>query len=98
MLDFKDKRLTVLLERLKMRSFAEFASDQEKQDWSDWVRQKLLAEGDHLNLKKFRVEIEELRKQSMLPEQKHRLLDELLDHAQKLSVKYELGDLDIVRN
>ena len=95
-LDFRDKRLTVLLERLKMRSFPEFASDQEKKDWSDWVGQKLLAEGDHLNLKKFQSEIEQLRKESLLPEKKHRLLDELLDYAQKLTLKYQLGDTEIV--
>ena len=95
-LDFRDKRLTVLLERLKMRSFPEFASDQEKKDWSDWVGQKLLAEGDHLNLKKFQSEIEQLRKESLLPEKKHRLLDELLDYARKLTLKYQLGDTEIV--
>ena len=95
-LDFRDKRLTVLLERLKMRSFPEFASDHEKKDWSDWVGQKLLAEGDHLNLKKFQSEIEQLRKESLLPEKKHRLLDELLDYAQKLTLKYQLGDTEIV--
>ena len=95
-LDFRDKRLTVLLERLKMRSFPEFASDQEKKDWSDWVGQKLLAEGDHLNLKKFQSEIEQLRKESLLPEKKHRLLDELLDYAQKLTLKYQLGDTEIL--
>ena len=95
-LDFRDKRLAVLLERLKMRSFPEFASDQEKKDWSDWVGQKLLAEGDHLNLKKFQSEIEQLRKESLLPEKKHRLLDELLDYAQKLTLKYQLGDTEIL--
>ena len=95
-LDFRDKRLTVLLERLKMRSFPEFASDQEKKDWSDWVGQKLLTEGDHLNLKKFQSEIEQLRKESLLPEKKHRLLDELLNYAQKLTSKYQLSDIEIV--
>ena len=95
-LDFRDRRLTVLQERLKMRSFPEFATDQEKKDWSEWVGQKLLAEGDHLNLRKFQCEIEQLRKESLLPEQKHRLLDELLDHAQQLTLKYKLGDTEIV--
>ncbi|GIS51613.1 MAG: hypothetical protein Ct9H90mP27_1040 [Gammaproteobacteria bacterium] len=65
----------------------------------DWVGQKLLAEGDHPKiLKKFQSEIEQLRKESLLPEKKHRLLDELLDYAQKLTLKYQLGDTEIWGN
>ena len=91
-LDFKDKRLPVLCDRLKMRSFSEYASDDEKSDWNAWVRQKLLSDGEHLNLQKFDSEIEQLRKVSMLTEQKHRLLDELLDYGNSIRTKYEIDD------
>ena len=91
-LDFRDKRLPVLLDRLKMRSFSEYASDDEKNEWTSWVRQKLLADGEHLSLQKFDSEIEQLRKESMLSEQKHRLLDELIEHANQIKEKYELNE------
>ena len=91
-LDFRDKRLPVLLDRLKMRSFSEYASDDEKKEWTSWVRQKLLADGEHLSLQKFNSEIEQLRKESMLSEQKHRLLDELIEHANQIKEKYELNE------
>ncbi len=91
-LDFKDKRLPVLWDRLKMRSFSDNASDDEKAEWTDWVRQKLLADGEHLNLRKFNSEIERLRKESMLSEQKHRLLDELLEYANQVRAKYEIDE------
>ena len=91
-LDFKDKRLPVLSDRLKMRSFSEYASDDEKNEWTDWVRQKLLSDGEYLNLHKFDSEIEQLRKEGMLTEQKHRLLDELLDYGNSIRAKYEIED------
>ena len=91
-MDFRDKRLPVLRDRLKMRSFSEYASDDEKKEWAGWVRQKLLTDGEHLSLQKFDWEIEQLRKESMLSEQKHRLLDELVEHANHIREKYELNE------
>ena len=91
-LDFNDGRLRVLSDRLKMRSFSEHARDSEKAEWVDWVRQKLLGEGEYLNLPKFESEIAQLRRETMLTEQKHRLLDELLEHASDIRAKYEIDD------
>jgi Exonuclease C-terminal. len=75
-----------------MRSFSEHAGDSKKAEWVDWVRQKLLGEGEYLNLPKFESEIAQLRRETMLAEQKHRLLDELLKHASDIRAKYEIDD------
>ena len=45
-----------------------------------------------LNLPKFESEIAQLRRETMLTEQKHRLLDELLEHASDIRAKYEIDD------
>ena len=94
-LDFKDQRLPTLSNRIKVRSFPEKATELEREQWVEWVRQKLLADGEHLSLSKFIQEIKQLRKESMLTEQKHRLLDELLEYANQICLQYRI-DSDLL--
>ena len=43
-MDFNDRRLVVLAERLKARSFSDLQSEEERQAWVSFVREKLAAE------------------------------------------------------
>ncbi len=96
-LDFDDKRLLSLSQRLKARDFNELLSDAEAAQWREFVSAKLHAEtAPWLTLQTYTQRIEELRLQETdtdcanadESERRNRLLDALAEHANSLAGRY----------
>ena len=96
-LDYEDKRLLSLSQRLKARDFNELLSDAEAAQWREFVTAKLHTEtAPWLTLQAYTQRIEELRLQATdtdcdnaaESERRIRLLDALAEHAGSLSGRY----------
>ncbi len=92
-LDFSDSRLRELAQRLKARSFAERLTPAEREEWHEFVRDKLMArDAPWLTLERFSERVAAL--QENLPadpaaaERQSRLLAELSGYADQLKQKY----------
>ncbi len=85
-LDYRDKRLTKLVSRLKARSFAERQSPEEVARWQEFVRSKLQPEGDvpWRTLERFHRELDELAEAGTAPE----LVRELGEYGAALRARY----------
>ncbi len=89
-LDYADRRLVSLSARLKSRSFAELLSEEERQDWHEFVRDKLNADdAPWLTLKEFAARLDRIRQE---PEgddpRRQKLLGELEAYAGGLKARY----------
>jgi exodeoxyribonuclease-1 len=92
-IDFKDKRLATLCERLKARGFADTLEPDEALRWHEFVSGKLAAAddaGDWMNLTKFSAQITQIEQDGSLSEQDRTVLRALMDHANHLERKYAL--------
>ena len=89
-MDFRDRRLSTLVTRMKARSFAHLLQPQEVADWHEYVKEKLGSNGDWLNLEKFDERLSELQTQP-LSEEKLAILAELQHHGDGLKTKYGLA-------
>jgi len=96
-LDYDDKRLLSLSQRLKARHFHELLSPAEATQWQEFVTAKLHAEeAPWLTLQTYTQRIEELRAQetdtgcvtAAESERRTRLLDALAEHATTLAERY----------
>jgi len=92
-LDYGDSRLPALAQRLKARSFSERLTPAERQDWHDFVRDKLCAsDAPWLTLERYGEWIaklrEELPEDESRAERQSRLMTELGEHAGQLKQKY----------
>ena len=96
-LDYDDKRLLSLSQRLKARHFHELLSPAEATQWQEFVTAKLHAEeAPWLTLQTYTQRIEELRAQetdtgcvtAAESERRTRLLDALAEHAATLAERY----------
>ncbi len=88
-MDFRDARLPVLAARMKARSFPQMMTPDERAVWHDYVKDKLVAEGDWLNMAGFGRRLSELAAQD-LDAKKRGILDELSAYGDALKAKYEL--------
>ena len=91
-LDYQDKRLPVLVQRLKARSFPELLDAREAGEWQDFVREKLNADqGAWRTFASYFEQIAGLREQVLAgedPERRARLLDALQSHGETLQERY----------
>ncbi len=92
-LDYVDGRLPSLVQRLKARSFADRMTQDERQEWHEFVRAKLSAsDAPWLTLARYAERVAKLREQ--LPEdparaeRQSRLMTELGEHADRLQQTY----------
>jgi exodeoxyribonuclease-1 len=92
-LDYADSRLPTLVQRLKARSFSDRLTAEERQDWRDFVREKLTAsDAQWLALSDYRQRVATLQQQ--LPEDGERaarqsqLMTELSEHGDRLEREY----------
>jgi exodeoxyribonuclease-1 len=91
-LDYQDLRLHALAARLKARSFPELMTAEEQADWHAFVTAKLNAsEADWLTLERYMAEVRETR--ATLADEPAtgrdlELLDKLLEHGERLAVRY----------
>jgi len=89
-MDFRDARLATLAQRMKARSFPQMMAPQEQACWQDHVRDKLLGEGDWLNLAGFRQRLRELEGENLSTE-KLAVLRELSQYGAELEAKYQVS-------
>ena len=82
----KDERLKELLPLYKARNYPEQLNKDEKTQWLDYCRQKLLAGKDN-QLSSFFERITTLRTEFKLGAQKNHLLDELENYGQTIKAK-----------
>ena len=89
-LDYSDRRLVSLSTRLKSRSFAESLSEEERQDWHEFVRDKLNAkDAPWLTLKEFDARLDRIRQDSAGEDaRRERLLVKLEAYAGGLKARY----------
>lgn len=88
-MDFRDARLPVLAARMKARSFPQMMTPDERAVWHDYVKDKLVGEGDWLNMAGFGQRLSELAAQD-LDAEKRGILNELSAYGDALKAKYEL--------
>ena len=88
-MDFRDSRLPVLAARMKARSFPQLMTPDERDQWQDYVKDKLAGEGDWLNLAGFEQRLGELQVDD-LSSDKRDILNELGAYGAALKAKYEL--------
>ena len=93
-MDYRDARLPTLAARMKARSFPDLLTPQEADAWREYVAEKLVGEGDWLNLSRFNQrldELDELDDASLVPD-KQSVLSELRQYGGALKDKYGLAD------
>jgi len=88
--DFKDKRLRTLAERMKARSFPAMLDPQEAAAWRSFVVDKLNGTGDWLNISAFEQRLHELALQEQVVQDHHQLLAALAEHAADIRTRYQL--------
>jgi exodeoxyribonuclease-1 len=89
--DFVDRRLAILSERLKARGFAESLSEDETARWHEFVASKIGPsdeEVEWINLAKFEAQIGELEHNEDLTAQDRTVLEALMLHADQLRRRY----------
>ena len=86
-MDYNDRRLLVLAERLKARSFASMMSDEERQSWLEFVRAKLAtADSPWRNYAQYSAELDTL---SDIGEHGE-LVEQLREHGDAIARRYAL--------
>ena len=90
-MDYRDARLPTLAGRMKARSFPELLSPLEADAWREYVAEKLLGDGDWLNLSGFNQRLDELNDASLSAD-KQAVLTELRQYGVALRDKYGLAD------
>ena len=86
-MDFRDKRLHKLVNRLKARSFPQLLQGDEPAEWSEFVRRKLSAEkAPWRTLTVFEAEVAAIRSEGAAPE----LVSQLENHLEALRSQYRL--------
>jgi exonuclease I len=88
-MDFRDGRLPALAARMKARSFPQLMTPDERSAWQDYVKDKLVGQGDWLNLARFAERLSELEAEN-LDADKRGILKELGEYGDALKAKYEL--------
>jgi exodeoxyribonuclease-1 len=94
-LDFSDKRLSVLVSRLKARSFPDRQSSEEALDWHEFVADKLNSEAaPWLTLSAYFETLDEIRVAATEQPASGRILEiveELAEHGRSLAARYPSG-------
>jgi len=90
-MDYRDARLPTLAARMKARSFPDLLAPQEADAWQEYVAEKLVGDGDWLNLSGFNQRLDELNGASLTAD-KQAVLNELRHYGVALKDKYGLAD------
>jgi exonuclease I len=90
-MDYRDPRLPTLAARMKARSFPDLLAPQEADSWREYVAEKLVGEGDWLNLTGFNQRLDELNGASLTAD-KQAVLNELRHYGVALKDTYGLAD------
>jgi len=88
--DFSDKRLATLAQRMKARSFPALLDASEEAQWKEFVADKLMENGDWLNLQSLEQRIGELADQPDIGAAEHEILQQLAAHAADVRTRYQL--------
>jgi len=89
-LDFSDKRLATLAQRMKARSFPGLLDASEEAQFKEFVADKLMGNGDWLNLQSLEQRIGELADQPGIGAADHEILQQLAAHAADVRIRYQL--------
>ncbi len=95
-LDFKDERLARLARRMKARSYPALMDPEEVSGWRKFVSNKLLGDGDWLNLEAYEAHLNALVGEQMsnpdpaASERNLAVLSQLAAHAEDLRLRYQL--------
>ncbi len=89
-LDYKDKRLHTLAQRMKARSFTGLLDEGELAPWREFVAGKLSGQGDWLSLRAYDERLEALAVSGSVDGDKLELLAQLAEHGQDLRLRYHL--------
>lgn len=75
---FDDKRLPEMLFRYRARNYPETLNNDEQAQWLEHCRDRLIeGESRHLNLEKFYAELEELRSEAKMDDEKNQILNQV---------------------
>lgn len=86
-LDFRDKRLNLLVSRLKARSFPHLLRPEEADEWTDFVREKLTADkAPWRTITSFEAELGAIRNEGVAPE----LVEQLDAHLRTVRERYRI--------
>lgn len=83
-LHFKDQRLTALLPLYKARNYPKQLSSEERQEWENHCRQKLLGGGQHSRMAKYFTRLQEIVAEGKLTGHQEYLLEELRLYAESI--------------
>jgi exonuclease I len=89
-LDFKDKRLATLAQRMKARSYPALLGEDEVADWRSFVAEKLTGEGDWMNLASFQAAIDAKVAAGLESDEQAQVLEALSLHAEDIRLRYQL--------
>ncbi|NOX50461.1 MAG: exodeoxyribonuclease I [Gammaproteobacteria bacterium] len=89
-LDFNDKRLAPLADRMKARSFSSLLDPQEIAAWREFVIAKLHGEGDWMNLASYDARLAQLLVDPNLSAEKYAVLEQLTEHGLDLRSRYQI--------
>lgn len=84
--EFQDERLIEMLFRYRARHFAETLSEQERQRWQQWRRERLVnpEAGAGITVAQLQQRVEGLRQERELDNQQQEILNQLLQYANTL--------------
>jgi exodeoxyribonuclease I len=86
-ISFSDDRLNDLFKLYRARNYENSLSDDESQEWHDFIHQKLFSEGDSM-WADYQANIERLIKENTKDLKKVELLNELLGYAESIADDY----------
>jgi exodeoxyribonuclease-1 len=85
---FADERLPEMLFRFRARNYPETLSDDEQAQWLEHCRARLMeGEAGHFSFADFHAELEQLRNDSEIDDQKRRVLDEVAAYGRELEAQ-----------
>ncbi len=87
--NFKDERLDALLPLYKARNFPKILSDEERADWEQYRKTKLLDGGENSRAARFFKRLGDLSNESRLTKEQHYLLEELQLYGQSIMPELE---------
>lgn len=88
-LPFSDTRLKALLPLYKARNFPEFLTDEERKNWDDYRKRKLLKGGGNSKVARFANRLQELYESSHSSAQKQYLIEELRLYVESIMPAFE---------
>jgi exodeoxyribonuclease-1 len=88
-LTFKDQRLAILLPLYKARNYPKLLTGEERQQWENFCKQKLLNGGQHSRMAKFFTRLQEIAATDNLTGHQSYLLEELRLYGESIMPEFD---------